>query len=153
MKIKRRQAKRVLYLLEDEVPRNTINHKAEQIDKYACPAPGTAVRKIMEAMRTACAKAGDSMESCLSNASIISLFLFVGTHFRIFVHKFVVDLRAVYSSPQKLARPLIWSRILQLILAYLCKGDLTARVQDTLSLGPRHCFFFLDGVNTWQEIK
>ena len=29
---------------------------------------------------------------------------FVGSHFRIFVHKFLVHLRTVYASPQKLAR-------------------------------------------------
>ena len=43
---------------------------------------------------------------CFWNASFISIFLFVGTHFRIFVRKFLVHLRTVYAS-QKLARPLI----------------------------------------------
>ena len=37
------------------------------------------------------------------------LFIFVGTHFRVFVRKFSVHLRAVYASPQKLARPLIYA--------------------------------------------
>ena len=32
---------------------------------------------------------------------------FVGTHFGIFVRKFVVHLRTAYTSPQKLAQPLI----------------------------------------------
>ena len=32
-------------------------------------------------------------------------FLFVGTHFQIFVRKFPVHLRTVHAPPQKLARP------------------------------------------------
>ena len=35
-----------------------------------------------------------------------SLFLFVGTHFRILFRTFIVHLRTVYASPKKLARPL-----------------------------------------------
>ena len=35
-----------------------------------------------------------------------SFLYFVGTHFRIFVRKFLVHLRTVYASLQKLARPL-----------------------------------------------
>ena len=42
----------------------------------------------------------------LKNAAFVSLFLFVGTHFRIFVRKFLVHLRTMYASPQKLARRL-----------------------------------------------
>ena len=36
----------------------------------------------------------------------VSLFLFVTTHFWIFVRKFLVHLRTMYATPQKLARPL-----------------------------------------------
>ena len=36
-----------------------------------------------------------------------SFLYFVGTHFRIFVRKFLVHLRTVYASLQKLARPLV----------------------------------------------
>ena len=39
--------------------------------------------------------------------AFISPFLFVGTHFWIFVRKFLDHLRTVYASPQKLARPLV----------------------------------------------
>ena len=84
----------------------------------------------MEVMRTACVKSGTrsqhvsnytwrigtyctrvcgyfaESERCFWTASFVSLFLFVGTHFRIFVRKFLVHLRTVYASPQKLARPL-----------------------------------------------
>ena len=42
-----------------------------------------AVRKIMEAMRTSVRKKWDSVEKCFWDASFVSLFLFVGTHFRI----------------------------------------------------------------------
>ena len=42
----------------------------------------------------------------LKNAAFISLFLFVGTHFRTFVRKFLVHLRTVYASPQTPSGPL-----------------------------------------------
>ena len=38
-----------------------------------------------------------------------SFLYFVGTHFRIFVRKFLVHLRTVHASPQKLARPLCYN--------------------------------------------
>ena len=43
-------------------------------------------------------------KGCFRNASFISLFLFVGTRFLIFVRKFLVILRTVYASSQKLER-------------------------------------------------
>ena len=70
----------------------------------------------MEAMRTAYGKKREwvsnkqtnkqTKQNKTWNAAFVSRLLFVGTHYRIFVRKFLVPLRAVYASPQKLARPL-----------------------------------------------
>ena len=124
------------------IPYHTIPYPAvalTQISAYSTHK-NLAVRKIIEAMRTAYAKKRDSVSRhpkqnmtqtitehtrvCEKKARIvceehfISLnlngafemrhsflyWLFFGTHFRIFVRKFLVHLRT--ASPQKLARPL-----------------------------------------------
>ena len=53
------------------------------------------------------------------NAPCVSLFVFVGTHFRIFVRKFLVHLRTVYASPQKLALPLTMTAVIYHFLAHV----------------------------------
>ena len=50
---------------------------------------------------------------------LVPLFLFVGTHFRIFVRKLFVHLRTVCATPQKLARPLRWTGQRKVVLKIL----------------------------------
>ena len=51
-------------------------------------------------------KAGLGLNTSQTTHEVNDLFLFVGTHFRICVRKFIVHLRTVYASPKKLAQPL-----------------------------------------------
>ena len=61
-------------------------------------------------------------QRCFWNAPFILRhpFHFVGAHFRIFVRKFLVHLRTVYASPQKLARPLFSKYVLFFIPRNVC---------------------------------
>ena len=56
-----------------------------------------------------------------------SFLYFVGTHFRIFVRKFLVHLRAVYASPQTLAR-----QLLLLIRSFMIQGQKGIRQNEFL---------------------
>ena len=66
-----------------------------------------AVRKIMEAMLAAYAKGGTKWKGAFEiRHSFLYFFSLVYSLFRNFVRKFVVHLRAVCASSQRLARPL-----------------------------------------------
>ena len=73
----------------------------------------------------------------LWNVSFVFLFLFVGTHFRIFVHTFLVHLRTVYASPQKLQQPL--SKCSPL----LSSAELARNLSQSQGVQQQHIFAFL----------
>ena len=69
-----------------------------------------AVCKIMEAMHTGYKTKRESvlisLKQDIEMLYSFYLFLFIGTHYQIFVRKFLVHLCTVYASPQKLMQPL-----------------------------------------------
>ena len=71
------------------------------------------IRECVEGKRASCEEHFIALNRLMNlvakvlwNATLVCLFLFLGTHFRIFVRMFLAHLRTVYASPRKLARQL-----------------------------------------------
>ena len=80
------------------------------------------------------------------NTLFLSLFLFFGTHFRVLVRKFLIHLRMVYASPQKLAQPLHSTLAYKHGLYYLTKKNNLSQdrydqnIEDHATAGQMHSF-------------
>ena len=61
-------------------------------------------------------------QRCFWNVSFVSSFLFVGTHFQIFVCKFVIHLHTVYAPPQKRCPPTKPALYLKIVYTFLSQA-------------------------------